>query len=174
MSNNGIAIQKVTQGVVYLDGNSMLGKCESVDLPDLKFLFEEHKSLGMVGKLELPTHGVDKLEGKLKMNSIYSDMAKKLNPFRYRQIQVRSSVNVHTSMGKVQEKRLVTFLTIAVKNMPLGKFEQHKNVDVEYDFNCTYVRQVMDGEDIIEYDALANILKIGGEDVLEEYRQNVT
>ena len=59
MSNNGIEVHKITQGIVYLDGKSMLGKCETVDLPELKFLFEEFKALGMIGKMELPTSGVD-------------------------------------------------------------------------------------------------------------------
>lgn len=173
MSNNGIKIHKITQGVVYLDGKTMLGQCESVDLPELKFLFDEFKALGMVGKLELPTNGIDKVEGKIKMNSLYPDVARKLTPFDYRQIQVRSSVSVHNSQGREREVPLVTFLTVAVKNMPLGKLGDHKNVDFEYDFACTYVKQVFDGRDVVEYDALANIFKIGGEDMLADYRSNV-
>lgn len=173
MSNNGIEVQKITEGVAYLEGKSLLGKFESVDLPDLKFLFEEFKAMGMVGKMDLPTNGVDKLEGKMKMNSLYADVARTLNPFTYRQIQLRSSVSVFNSMGRVSEVPLVTFLTIAVKNMPLGKYGDKKNVDFEYDFACTYVKQVMDGVEIVEYDAMANIFKIGGEDMLADYRSNV-
>lgn len=173
MSNNGIEIHKITQGVVYLDGKSMLGKCESADLPELKFLFDEFKALGMVGKLELPTNGIDKIDGKLKMNSLYADVAVKLTPFTYRQIQIRSSVSVHTNMGRVREVPLVTFLTIAVKNMPLGKLGDHKNADFEYDYTCTYVKQVFDGKEVVEYDALANVFKMGGEDMLADYRSNV-
>ena len=173
MSNNGIEIHKITQGVVYLDGKTMLGKCESVDLPELKFLFDEFKALGMLGKIELPTNGIDKIDGKMKMNSFYPDVATKLSPFNYRQIQVRSSVSVHNNMGRAREVPLVTFLTIAVKNMPLGKFGDHKNVDFEYDYTCTYVKQVFDGKDVVEYDALANVFKIGGVDMLADYRSNV-
>jgi len=173
MSNNGIEIHKITEGVVYLDGKSMLGKCESVDMPELKFLFEEFKALGMIGKTELPTLGVDKLEGKMKMNSLYADVARQMTPFRARQIQVRSSVSVHTNMGRTAEVPLVTFLTISPKNMPLGKLGDKKNVDFEYDFACTYVKQVMDGVEIVEYDAMANIFKIGGVDMLADYRSNV-
>lgn len=173
MSNNGIEIHKITEGVVYLEGKSMLGKCEGVDMPELKFLFEEFKALGMIGKMELPTNGVDKLEGKMKMNSLYADVARQMTPFRARQIQVRSSVSVHTSMGRTAEVPLVTFLTISPKNMPLGKLGDKKNVDFEYDFACTYVKQVMDGVEIVEYDAMANIFKIGGVDMLADYRSNV-
>lgn len=173
MSNNGIEVHKITDGVVYLDGKTMLGKCESVDMPELKFLFEEFKAMGMIGKMELPTNAIDKLEGKMKMNSLYADVSRQLTPFRARQIQVRSSVSVFNNMGRVSEVPLVTFLTISPKNMPLGKLGDKKNVDFEYDFACTYVKQVMDGVEIVEYDAMANIFKIGGVDQLADYRANV-
>lgn len=173
MSNNGIEVHKITDGVVYLDGKTMLGKCESVDMPELKFIFDEFKAMGMIGKVELPTSAVDKLEGKMKMNSLYADVARQLQPFRYRQIQVRSSVSVHNNMGREREVPLVTFLTIAPKNMPLGKLGDKKNVDFEYDYTCTYVKQVFDGVEIVEYDALANIFRIGGEDMLADFRSNV-
>ncbi len=173
MSNNGIEVQKITQAVVYLEGKSMLGKCETIDLPDLKFIFDEFKALGMIGKMELPTNGIDKLEGKMKMNSLYADVARKLTPFKFVQLQARSSVSVFNSMGRSSEVPLVTFLTASVKNMPLGKYGDHKNVDFEYDLNVTYVKQILDGVEILEYDAMANIFKIGGEDMLADYRSNV-
>ncbi len=173
MSNNSIEIHKITQAVLYLDGKSMLGKAETIDMPELKFMFEEFKALGMIGEIELPTNAIDKLEGKIKMNSLYGDIARQLTPFKYKQIQARSSVSVHTSAGRTSELPLVTFMTIAVKNMPLGKYGDKKNVDFEYDFSCIYVKQVLDGVDIVEYDAMANIFKIGGEDMLADYRSNV-
>lgn len=173
MSNNQIQIHKVTQGVAYLDGNSLLGKVEKVDMPEIEFIFEKVKAMGMVGQIELPTLGLKELKGKIKFNSFYPKAARKMNPFNYRQLQVRSSVQQHTNQGKTGEVPLVTIMTIAFKKVPLGNGEQHKNQEFETDFSCTYIKQVYDGEEIFEYDALANILKIGGEDVLADYRDNV-
>lgn len=173
MSNNAIKVHKISQGNGYLNGKSLLGQLESVDLPDVKFMFEEFKAMGMVGKMDLPTLGVDKLEGKFKFNSIYPDVFKQLNPLNYQQLQIRSSVNVHSTGGVVEQKPLVTIITFCPKKLPLGKFEQHKNVDIEIDFTAIYVKQVFDGEEVIEYDAMANILKIGGVDVLAEYRSHI-
>ena len=166
-------MQKITQGNAYINGNSMLGKVESADLPDLKFLFEEHKSMGMLGKLDLPTMGIDKLEGKIKFNSLYPKVSVQMTPFGYQQLQIRSSVNEHSTDGITEQKPLVTIITMSPKNWQLGKFEQHKNVDKEIDFTAIYVKQMLDGEEIIEYDAMANILKIGGQDILAEYRANI-
>lgn len=173
MSNNAITIQKITQGNAYLNGKSLLGKVESVDLPDLKFIFEEHKAMGMVAKLDLPTMGVDKLEGKIKFNSLYPDVAVEMSPFGYTQLQVRSSINEHSADGIIRQRSLVTTLSMCPKDWKFGKVEQHKNVDKEIDISVIYIKQMLDGKEIIEFDALANILKIGGKDMLAEYRANI-
>lgn len=45
-------------------------------------IMQEHKALGMVGKIELPA-GFDKLEGEIKWNSFYHEvMRKTANPGR--------------------------------------------------------------------------------------------
>ena len=41
-----------------------LGRATEIKLPDVSLIMQEHKALGMVGKIELPA-GFDKLEGKL-------------------------------------------------------------------------------------------------------------
>ncbi len=173
MANNAIEIHKITQAVAYLNGLSLLGKTENVDLDDLKIIFEDFKSMGMVGKVKLPTHGVEEIKGKIKFNSLYASVYKQLKPFKYQQLQLRSSIQVYNNQGKQEEVPMVTFLTIAIQNLPLGKFDQHKSTEFEYQFTCSYVKQVVDGEVILEYSALSNIFTVGGEDMLEEYRENV-
>ncbi len=42
-----IDINRVCNANVYLDGTSFLGRAESVDLPNIKHKFAEHKALGM-------------------------------------------------------------------------------------------------------------------------------
>lgn len=168
-----IKVHKITQGNAYLDGVNLLGQVESVDLPDVKFVFDEFKAMGMVGKVDLPTTGIEKLEGKIKFNSLYPEVAKTLSPFRSRQLQVRSNVQTHGNQGVSSNVPLVTFMTITFKTVPMGQFEQHKNHELEYEFACTYLKQVYDGYEVLEYDAMANILKFNGEDVLKDYRENL-
>ncbi len=171
--SNAIQVHKITEAVAYLNGQTMLGKIEKVDMPDLEFMFEKFKAMGMVGELELPTTGIKELKGKIKFNSFYPDEMSQLNPFSYHQLQLRSSVQQHTNQGKTGEVPLVTFLTVAFKKFPFADGEQHKSQEFETEFTCSYIKQVYDGEEIVEFDAFANILKIGGADVLEQYRENV-
>lgn len=169
----GIQINRIVNANVYVNGNSMLGKAEEIKLPDVQTIMQEHKALGMVGKIELPA-GFDKLEGEIKWNSLYSDVALVMaNPFKAVQLQCRSSIEQYTTQGRSREVALVTYLTVMFKKNPLGTFKQHENVDLSSSFGATYVKQVVDGDEVLEIDYMANIFRVGGKDVLATYRSNL-
>ncbi|MDO8771926.1 MAG: phage major tail tube protein [Burkholderiaceae bacterium] len=168
-----IQLNRITNANIYMDGNSLLGRAEEIKLPEVSAMMTEHKALGMVGKIELPS-GFDKMEGDLKWNSFYADVWLKVaNPFSAVQLQCRSSVETYTSQGRTQQSALVTFLTVAFKKNPLGTFKQHDNAEFNSAFACYYIRQQLDGADILEFDAMANIYKVGGVDQLDLYRANL-
>ncbi|WP_257212466.1 phage major tail tube protein [Iodobacter sp. BJB302] len=168
-----IEINRITNANIYVNGNSLLGKAEEIKLPDVTAIMQEHKALGMVGKIELPA-GFEKLEGEIKWNSLYADVAKIMaNPFKTVQLQCRSNVENYNSQGRVQQVALVTFLTVSFKKNPLGTYKQHDNAEFPASFSATYIKQVLDGEEILELDYMANIFRVNGEDMLDEYRQNI-
>lgn len=49
-----IQINRITNANIYLDGNNLLGRASEIKLPDISMIMQEHKALGMVGKIELP------------------------------------------------------------------------------------------------------------------------
>ncbi|GKT21658.1 phage major tail tube protein [Acidovorax sp. SUPP3334] len=168
-----IQINRVTNANIYIEGNNLLGRAEEIKLPDIGAMLSEHKALGMMGKIELPS-GFDKLEGEIKWNSVYRDVARMMaNPFRAVQLQCRSSIEVYGSGGRVAQLPLVTHLTVTFKKNPMGTFKQHDNVEIPAAFGATYVKQVIDGEDVLELDYMANIFKVAGEDLLADYRANI-
>lgn len=155
-----IEINRITNANIYLDGTNLLGRAEEVKLPDVSMIMQEHKALGMVGKVELPA-GFDKLEGEIKWNSFYRDaMLSAANPYRSLALQCRSSVQRYSSQGLIDE-------------IPLGTFKQHENAEFSSSFTCTYIRQVLDGEELLQLDYLANIFRVGGVDQLTDYRINI-
>lgn len=168
-----LTTNRITNANVYLDGVSLLGKAEEIKLPEIVAKMSEHKALGMVGTLELPS-GFDKMEGDVKWSSFYQDVAvKAANPFKFVQLQVRASVEVFGAGGRVQEVPLVVFLTVQFKKSAAGTFKQHEAADFPTSFSCTYIKQVLDGRDIMELDVLANIYKVDGVDMLANYRANI-
>lgn len=168
-----ISVNRLTNANVYIDGINHLGKAEEVSLPDIKHKMSEHKALGMVGSFELFS-GIDKLEGKIKWNSVYADVARKVaNPFKASQIQVRCSIETYTPAGRAAQVPMVTFITATFKNAPMGNFKQQDNVELESTLNVLYVRQEIDGQVVMEIDVLSNIYKVDGEDLLQVYRANI-
>lgn len=168
-----IQLNRITNANIYLEGNNLLGRAEEVKLPDVSAIMQEHKALGMVGKIELPA-GFDKLEGEIKWNSLYQDAAKiTANPYKAVQLQCRSSIETYGSQGRVQQVALVTYLTVMFKKNPLGTYKQHENAEYGSAFTATYVKQVIDGQEVLELDYMANIFKVNGEDMLADYRTNI-
>ncbi|PIQ25419.1 phage major tail tube protein [bacterium (Candidatus Blackallbacteria) CG13_big_fil_rev_8_21_14_2_50_49_14] len=168
-----IAINRLTNANVFFEGNSLLGRVEEITLPEIKVKTAEHKALGMVGSIEAFA-GFEKLEGKIKWSSLYPDAMKKTaNPFKSVQIQVRGSLESWTGQGRSEQKKVVINLTVAFKKFPGGNFKPQDNVELETDFACYYMKQTVNGEDIVEIDVLENIYKAGGVDMLATYRSNI-
>lgn len=168
-----IQLNRVTNANIYVDGNCLLGKAEEIKLPDITTVMSEHKALGMVGKIELPS-GFEKMEGEIKWNSFYRDVWLKMNnAYSMVQLQVRSSVETYGAMGRMQQQPLVTFLSVMFKRNPMGTFKQNDNAEFSSSFACYYIKQQLAGEDMLELDVLANIYKVGGVDQLDIYRNNI-
>ena len=168
-----IQLNRVTNANIYVDGNCLLGKAEEIKLPDITAMMSEHKALGMVGKIELPS-GFEKMEGEIKWNSFYRDVWLKMNnPYSMVQLQVRSGVETYGATGRMQQQPLVTFLSVMFKKNPMGTFKQNDNAEFSSSFACYYIKQQLAGEDMLELDVLANIYKVGGVDQLDIYRNNI-
>lgn len=168
-----IQLNRITNANIYVNGNCLLGRAEEIKLPDITTSMAEHKALGMVGKIELPS-GFEKLEGEIKWNSYYPDVWLTMNdPFNMVQLQCRSSVETYGAQGRMQEQALVTFLSVMFKKNPMGTFKQNDNADFSSGFACYYVKQQLAGQDMIELDVLANIYKVGGVSRLDTYRTNI-
>lgn len=167
---SGIAIKRITNANVYVDGNSLLGKVEECKLPEIKMIMAEHKALGMQGKMEFPS-GVDKMEATFKWNSLYPDvLAKVANPFQAVSVQLRGSLETWAQSGRISQGQVVAYLTGTFSKFPAGGFKQHDNVENENTMSVTYCKVEIEGREIIEFDAMANIYKADGVDLLAEYR----
>jgi P2 family phage contractile tail tube protein len=168
-----IQVNRLTNANVYVDGQSQLGKAEEVNLPDITFMLSEHKALGMIGKFELFS-GIDKLEATIKWNAFYADVLKKFaDPRKVMKLQIRSSLETYNADGLQQEVACVAYLTVQSKNFPAGNYKQHDNVEATSKLTCTAYKLEIDGQEVVDYDALANIYSVDGVDIFATYRANI-
>ncbi|MCK9514093.1 MAG: phage major tail tube protein [Pigmentiphaga sp.] len=171
--NDKIAINRVTNANVYMNGNSLLGRAEEVELPQVKHKMAEHKALGMVGTAEFFA-GVDKMEAKIKWTSFYIEVLRSaVHPFKTVQLQTRSSLETYTGQGRTTEVPVMVMMTAAFKEFPLGSFKQHEPVVVDTALSVYYAAMEIDKQQIFEIDVLNNIYKVAGDDVLATYRLNI-
>lgn len=168
-----IEINRVVNANIYINGNNLMGRAEEIKLPDVEAMMSEHKGLGMIGEIELPT-GFSKLEGEIKWNSFYKEAAiTASNPFATAQLMCRSSLERYNSQGRVEELPLVTVLTVMFKKNPAGTFKPRENAEFQSAFSATYIKQTLGGEEILELDYMSNIFRVGGQDMLAAYRSNI-
>lgn len=169
-----IKINRLTNANIYLDGASLLGKAEEISLPTVAFKMVEHKAMGMMGSMEFPS-GIDKMEMKIKWNSLYVDVMKKAgNPYEAHQMQIRASLESWNGTdGRTAEVPVVIFVTASFKNFPMGNFKQHDNAEYETMLTVYAIKEEINGEEILEIDVMSNIYKVNGVDQMAKYRANL-
>ena len=62
-------INAIYNANVYLNGNNLMGQAAEFKMPEIEIAQDEHKGLGMVGTIKLPS-GVEALEGEITWNSV--------------------------------------------------------------------------------------------------------
>lgn len=168
-----IQINRLTNANVYVDGKSLLGRAEEVDAPKIVATMSEHKTLGLNGRLEYPS-GIDKMEMRIKWNAIYADtMGVFANPWQARKLMIRASLETWEGGSRTDQKPVVIYATAQPKGIPLGNFKSQDNVEMETNLACTQCKVEIDGVEVLEFDAEANIYRVNGEDLMAKYRANI-
>ena len=168
-----LTVNRLTNANIYVGGSSWLGKAEEIMLPDISHKMAEHKGLGMVGTIELPS-GIDKMEMSIKWNSFYPEvLTASSSSSDLADIQVRANLETYTNGGLTGEKSVVVYLKGAFKNIPVGTFKQHDNVELTSKLTVCYVKMEIDGASLYEVDVMNNIYIVGGVDKLDNYRKNL-
>lgn len=168
-----IAVNRLTNGNLYVDGTNYLGKVSELELPTVTQKMADHVALGMIGSFQLPS-GVESMEAKILWNAPYADALKvAADPNTVRQLQIRGNLEQYDSSGRSAQVPYKVFLSAQFKSFPGGNFKQHENIEMETMLNVLSMKVVIDTEQIIEIDVLANIYKAGGVDLLEQYRINI-
>lgn len=168
-----IQVNRITNANVYLEDNSLLGRAEELNLPEVEHEMVEHRGLGMFGAVEFWA-GLGKMEATIKWSSLYPEvMGVAVNPFRSVRLQARASLETYTQQGRETEVPVVVHLTGTFKKFPAGKFKHMEAAEYETTLSVTALRLVVDGEDIVEINVMSNIYKVKGQDVLAGFKRNI-
>jgi P2 family phage contractile tail tube protein len=168
-----LKINKVFDANVYINNSSKHGQASEITCPEVNFIMNEYNSLGMYGTARFP-NGIEAMEATFKWtypeNDVQIAMA---NPQKAIDIMVRSSKAIYDNGGLDEELPVVILMRGFPTQHQGGSFQPRTDVEVESTLAVNYYKLEVDGEEIIEVDAINNIFKVGGEDILEQRRTNL-
>jgi P2 family phage contractile tail tube protein len=170
-----IQISQITNANCYINGSSLLGLVEEAKSPDVVAKVAEYTGLGLMSSFELPV-GFEKMETELKFKSYSADLMKQVgNLFTTQQLQFRANLEGwEGGSGRVSQKGLLTFMEVIFKKVPTGTtYKAQGRAEFSATASVLKFKQVLDGVEMIEIDVLNNIFKVGGEDMLIQYRANL-
>ena len=166
-------IQEVYDANVYVNNVSTHGTASEVTCPDITPVMGEYKALGMAGTLEF-FKGFEKMEATVKWKYASDDIRKACANFmKPVDIMIRSHKCRWDSGGIVEDVPVVIYMKGTPTKHQGGGYKPQEATEFETSFSLFYYKEEADGEEIIEVDAMNNIYKVDGEDLLAEYRQNL-
>jgi P2 family phage contractile tail tube protein len=165
-------INRITNANAYLNGETLIGRLEEIELPSIKFATEDVKALGLFAAIEMPT-GLEKMEAKLKWNAVYGDNFKAESPLKSVSITVKSNMKSQGAAGSLKDIPVSVTISGVFKETPLGTLKGQEKIDgLQHVMSVYYVKLEEDGKLIYEVDVFNNIIKFGSTDILNEFRLN--
>ena len=172
--SQGINIAKISNARVFLNGGSLVGMAESVTgLGCPKPKFDEFKALGLLSSVNLYS-SFEQPEVKIKWTSIYRETAQYLyDPLHAQRFQVRASQEIYKSQGLVQSLPVVVNFTGFVTENSDPSVEQGTAVTSETTIKVISADMTINGTQIYQYDVMANIYNVGGQNVFSQIFSNL-
>lgn len=166
-------VRQIVNANVYLEGASLLGQLADLNLPEPETAMNEFKALGMFGTVDLPS-GLNKLEMSLNFKSFFRDAFRRFfNPFQAMNLQIRASIEDFEAGTRVGQTPLVILITAAAKKNAAGNYKPQENAEFPAELSVYYMKIVEAGTVVVEIDVMANIWKVGSQDVLAQWRRNL-
>ena len=162
--------ERLTNFRVYLDGTDLLGVAD-VTLPDIEALSDTVKGAGIAGEVDSPILGhYGSISMSLNWRTLTENTMKLAKP-KAHHLELRGSVQVYDASAGAYS---VVGQKIVVKAVPkkigLGKMDVAAAQDSSSEFECNYIKIILNGVDKLEIDKYNFICVIDGEDFLAETR----
>lgn len=157
---------------IYVDGADWLGKAE-IELPNINHKSDDVEMLGIAGTLKIADIGnVEAMTTKIKFKVLNGEALKiTLNPAIMPVLDVRGAIQETNSQSAlVETKPIKILMKVQFVSNTLATWKKGDGGEPETEANVFYIKIEIDGTEILEYDPVAYIYKVDGEDILEDVR----
>lgn len=165
-------IYKFEAAVVWLDGTTLAGSVNEIELPEISWAANEHETIASIGVQSF----ADKLED-LECTITWAGYSPELaaaaaNPFKAVNLQVRANIGEYSANGKDGNKLLRVDLTGRFLQNQLGSFSPGE-MERESMLKIDYVAERWDGKEVLAVGVNPPILRVEGQDLLQDMRRNL-
>jgi phage tail tube protein FII len=164
----------ITNADVLMNGIDVAGRVKGVDLGDVGHEEIEHKTLGSIGVLKLPTRALSPIEATSKYEWLDPDLKRQvLLPTKTHDLQLHQYVDVSGPDGLdlTKSHQLVTHVGFRSLKTKQGESSLGEGVEMEQNWSIVKIIQKVFGEEdaIMEFDFFNGVHKIDGKDVWPRY-----
>lgn len=159
--------------MVYLDGDTLLGTA-NIDLPSLDALIEKVKGAGIAGEVEASVIGhYDILTLGISWRTITANAIALVAP-KAHALDFRGSQQTYdTSAGTYGSVPVKIIVRATPKKTALGKMVVAGQTDTKNEFEVTYIKIYIDGNEVLELDKYNFIFSVNGVDYLAATRADL-
>ena len=152
---------------LFVDGRGYAGRIDEIELPKLTIKSEEHRAGGMDLPVEIDL-GMEKLEANLTLSDYDPALFKLFGLVDHQgvQITVRGAIQAQGSAAIP----VVVNLRGGWKELDAGTWKPGDKSALKVAVAASYYKLSIDGEELVEVDAINLVRKVGGTDQMEAVR----
>lgn len=161
---------KLANATIYYQGQELLGVADA-ELPKIEFDTESLKGLGIAGEIEVVNPAYLKpMTAKLKFNTTTKSFAKLTAP-KAHEIEIYGALeDKDTETKDIKIRQVRAYFKASAKSVSGGKIEASKAMDSEIELTIYVYKLEIDGQMVYEIDPENFVLRIDGQDYLQEVR----
>ncbi|AFU62901.1 phage major tail tube protein [Acidithiobacillus caldus] len=152
---------------LFVDGRGYAGRIDEIQLPKLTLKTEEHRAGGMDVPVEIDL-GMDKLEAELTISDYDPEVYKLFGLLDLKPVQI-------TIRGAIQAqgedaKPVVVNLRGGWREIDAGTWKPGDKSTLKVSVAASYYKLTIDGQEVVEVDAINLVRKVGGVDQINAIR----
>lgn len=156
---------------LYADGESLMGVAEEITLPKLARKMEEYEAAGMAGPVDIDM-GAEKMVLDWTCAGLVFSAIKQFGAAKPDALMLRySGAYQREDTGVTHAVEIVVRGRHAEIDMGTAKIKDKTVTKIKT--SLAYYKLIVDGEELIEFDALGMIFRVNGKDLLEDQRKAV-
>lgn len=169
---SGTTIYKFEAAAVWLEGTTLAGHVNEIELPELSWDTVDHETIALIGTPQFASK-LEALECTITWAGYSPELAEAVaNPFKSVNLQVRANIGEYLANGKAGDKLLRIDLTGRCLNNQMGTFSPGE-MERESVMMVDFVREVWNGQEILAVGINPPIYRVKGNDLLAQMRRNL-